>query len=130
MRFRQARWVALLLIALLFSTCASSTSTSKTGGTPTAIPITPTATSAPLSSAGTISAMIPGMGAITQQYDGYGIAADSTAVWVYNGETGNLFRIDPKTNQIVATIPVGLGCAPHANCGQVALGQGAVWVMA
>jgi streptogramin lyase len=74
--------------------------------------------------------MIPGMGTISQQYDGYGIAADSTAVWVYNGETGNLLRIDPKTNRLVATIPVGPGCAPHNNCGGVALGPGAVWVAA
>jgi streptogramin lyase len=74
--------------------------------------------------------MIAGMGPISAQYDTYGMAADSTAAWVYNGETGNLFRIDPKTNSIVATIPVGLGCAPHANCGGVALGQGAIWVMA
>jgi streptogramin lyase len=74
--------------------------------------------------------MIPGLGAISQQNDSYGMAADSTAVWVYNGETGNLFRIDPKTNQIVATITVGLGCPAHAPCGQVAIGQGAVWVMA
>jgi DNA-binding beta-propeller fold protein YncE len=122
------KWVALLAVALVLAACGSSTT--KTGGTPTTIPITPTATSATLSPAGTISAMIPGIGAITGQNDGYGMAADSTAVWVYNGETGNLLRIDPKTNQIVATIPVGLGCPLHAPCGEVAIGQGAVWVMA
>src|SRR5215472_17388027 len=121
------KWVALLAVALVLAACGSRTTT---GGTPTATPLPPTATSAPLVSAGTISARIPGLVMLLQQNDLYGIAADSTAVWVYNGETGNLFRIDPKTNQIVATISVGLGCPHHAPCGQVAIGQGAVWVMA
>src|SRR5262249_3114722 len=109
---------------LLLAGCGGSPSTTGSVHPPT---ITPTSS---LPSAGTISAMIPGLGMISQQNDTYGMAADSTAVWVYNGETGNLFRIDPKTNQIVATISVGLGCPPHAPCGQVAIGQGAVWVMA
>ncbi len=122
------KWVALLAVALVLAACGSSTST--TSGTPPTTPIPPTTTSAPLSSAGTVSAMIAGMGTISQQYDGYGIAADRTAIWVYNGETGNLLRIDPRTNRLVATIPVGPGCAPHMNCGGVALGQGAVWVAA
>src|SRR5215469_496693 len=121
------KWVALLALALVLAACGSR---ANTGGAPTATPIPPTATSAPLVSAGTVSAMIPGIGTISQQNDTYGMAADSTAAWVYNGETGNLFRIDPKTNQIVATISVGLGCPRHAPCGQVAIGQGAVWVMA
>ena len=122
------RWGALLLCLLLFAGCGGSsptTSTSSHHSTPP--PFTPTPS---VPSAGTISATISGLGAISQPNDGYGMAADSTAVWVYNGETGNLFRIDPKTNQIVATISVGLGCPPHAPCGQVAIGQGAVWVMA
>jgi DNA-binding beta-propeller fold protein YncE len=59
---------------------------------------------------------------------GYGLAADDTAVWVYNGETGNLLRIDPATNRIVATISVEQGC--DVTCGSVAIGQGAVWVAA
>jgi virginiamycin B lyase len=122
------KWIALLALALSLAACGSGTET--TSGPPTATPITPTATSAPLVPAGTISAMIAGMGAITGHYNGYGMAADSTAVWVYNGETGNLLRIDPQTNQVVATLSVGLGCPPHAPCGGVALGQGAVWVMA
>src|SRR5215472_19309037 len=92
------KWVVLLAMALVLAACGSRTTT---GGTPTATPIPPTATSAPLVSAGTISAMIPGIGPMSQQNDSYGMAADSTAVWVYNGETGNLFRIDPKTNLMV-----------------------------
>src|SRR5262249_9649543 len=45
------------------------------------------------------------------------------AIWVYNAASGNLFRIDPKTNKLVATIPL------RSYGGGVALGQGAVWVV-
>jgi YVTN family beta-propeller protein len=72
--------------------------------------------------------MIPGLGRFSAPGGLYGIAADETAVWVYNGESGNVVRIDPKTNHVVATIAVGIGCAPGILCGNIALGQGAVWV--
>jgi streptogramin lyase len=61
-------------------------------------------------------------------FPGYAIAADDTAVWVYNGESGNVIRVDPKTNRVVATIFVGLGCTPGVMCGNVVIDQGAVWV--
>jgi YVTN family beta-propeller protein len=50
------------------------------------------------------------------------MAADDSAVWVHNGDTGTLLRIDPKTNAVIATIPVGDGA------GGVAIGNGAIWV--
>jgi YVTN family beta-propeller protein len=53
----------------------------------------------------------------------YGIAADDTAVWVHNATKGTVVRVDPKTNQVVATIPVGRGE------GDVGLEAGAVWVL-
>jgi virginiamycin B lyase len=73
-----------------------------------------------LASAGTVSATISGLGANDQFDDA--IAASDTAIWVHNGQAGTLVRIDPSTNMLVATIPVG-----HGE-GGVALGQGAVWV--
>jgi DNA-binding beta-propeller fold protein YncE len=67
-----------------------------------------------------VVATIPGLGA-SPRFD-FGIAGSDTAIWVHNGDTGNLLRVDPQTNKLVATIPVG-----HGD-GGVALGQGAVWV--
>ena len=111
----------LLLWPLIGAACGSSASQA-------GAPLTPTVTTTPtpsLPAAGTISATIPGLEALSG-HAVYGIAADDTAVWVYNGETGKLLRIDPKTNTIVATIAVGPGC--NQFCGGVAIGQGAVWV--
>jgi YVTN family beta-propeller protein len=71
---------------------------------------------------GTVVATISGLGPLPGQFDSYGMAADDTAVWVHNGDGGNLFRIDPKTNAIVANITVGSGE------GGVAIGEGSVWV--
>jgi YVTN family beta-propeller protein len=51
-----------------------------------------------------------------------GLAASDTAIWVHNAVAGTLVRIDPRTNKLVTTIPVGHGS------GGVALGEGAVWV--
>jgi streptogramin lyase len=69
-----------------------------------------------------VSATITGLGALSGQFSAYGIAADDTAVWIHNGDTGKLVRIDPSSNSLVASIPVGQGP------GQVAIGTGAVWV--
>jgi DNA-binding beta-propeller fold protein YncE len=69
-----------------------------------------------------VSATITGLGALKGSFSNYGIAADDTAIWVHNGDTGNLLRIDPQSNKVVATIPVGIGA------GQVAIGDGAIWV--
>jgi YVTN family beta-propeller protein len=106
------RGALLVCCTLLFAGCGSAPG-----------PTTPSR-----SSVGTISATIHGLGALSDPIDTYGIAADDTAVWVYNGESGKVIRIDPKTNRVVATIAVEAGCAPGAPCGTVAIGQGAVWV--
>jgi YVTN family beta-propeller protein len=45
------------------------------------------------------------------------------SVWISNKPKNNLTRIDPKTNQVAATIPVGKG-----PCAGLALGFGSVWV--
>jgi hypothetical protein len=50
------------------------------------------------------------------------VVADSAAVWVANGETGRLLRIDPRTNLIVSRIAV----AASDNVA-LAAGGGAVW---
>jgi DNA-binding beta-propeller fold protein YncE len=82
----------------------------------TAIPLTPTPT---LGIAGRISATIP-IGAVHEHTS---IAASATAVWVHDGPTGTVTRIDPRTNSVVATIAVG-----GTHGGTIAIGQQAVWV--
>jgi YVTN family beta-propeller protein len=102
----------MLLCMLGLAACGS-------GASQTSGPSTKTPT--PLPSAGTVSATIPGLGAAGDP--GYEIAGDDSAIWVRNGASGNIFRIDPKTNTIVATIAGGSGD------GDVALGEGAAWVV-
>jgi DNA-binding beta-propeller fold protein YncE len=105
--------VAMALSMLVLAACGSGAS--PTGGAPASK--TPT----PLPSAGTVSAKISGLGPNDQSE--YEITGDDSAIWVRNGVSGNLFRIDPQTNTLVATIAVGSGD------GDVALGQGAVWAV-
>lgn len=45
------------------------------------------------------------------------------AVWVSNGPKNTLHRLDPKTNQVVATIEVG-----RKPCSGLAAGFGSIWV--
>jgi streptogramin lyase len=115
MRHRFMRWVVLLLCVLVLAACGSSPSQEGGQGTPGISP-----TPSPLPSAGTVSATISGMGS---DQDDNVLAADDTAVWIDNGGAGVLVRVDPKTNAVVATIPVGHGQ------GGIALGNGAVWVV-
>jgi YVTN family beta-propeller protein len=51
-----------------------------------------------------------------------GIAYGEGAVWVANSGDGTVSRIDPNTNQVVATVRVG-----NRPLG-IAVGAGAVWV--
>ena len=83
--------------------------------TPTPLPPTPT-----LVAGGIISATIP-IGAV---HEHTAIAASATAVWVHDGPTGTVTRIDPRTNMVVATIAV----APDSVGGAIAIDQQAVWV--
>jgi streptogramin lyase len=134
--FRHPSIPLLLLLCLclisVVAGCGGGTSSPSTRATATVTHPSSTQ-SQPAVSIGTISAMISGLQPLAHTADGYSIAADDTAVWVYNGETGILTRIDPKTNTLVATLSVGQGCTPSSfaysyNCGNVAIGQGAVWV--
>src|SRR5262249_37922487 len=119
---RRVASLALLLCALAVAACGGSATTQGGASSSPTSTLPPTQTSTPaLPSAGTVSATISGLGALGAD-DGYGIAASDTAVWVLNGNTGNVLRIDPRTNTLVATIPVAQGG------GSIALGQGAVWV--
>jgi streptogramin lyase len=116
MRCRPMRWAVLPLCALLFAACGSGTSGSKPATT--AGPINPDS----LPSAGTVSATIPLIGGRIDPPYIYGIAADDTAVWVHNAAQGTVVRVDPASNKVVATIPVGHGL------GDVVLEAGFVWV--
>jgi YVTN family beta-propeller protein len=51
-----------------------------------------------------------------------GIAASSDAIWLPSDKTGVLSRIDPKTNEVVASIKIAAG-SPAA-----VYGDGAIWV--
>ena len=51
------------------------------------------------------------------------VAVGEGAVWVANFEDSSVLRIDPRSLEVVAEIPVGLG--PFS----VATGEGAVWVV-
>lgn len=57
-----------------------------------------------------------------------GLAVGAGAVWVANGRAGTVARLDPRTNQVVATIPVG---EPSPGCdrcwGAVAARGEVVW---
>ncbi len=120
MRAKPVGVVLVLLVCALVSGGCSASSV-HVASTPTHTP-----TTAPgLPAAGTVSATIAGLGALSG-HAVYGIAADDTAVWVYNPETGDLLRVDPATNQVVASISVGQDC--RVGCGNIAIGQGAVWV--
>jgi YVTN family beta-propeller protein len=52
----------------------------------------------------------------------YDIDVSAGAVWVANYDDNSVMRIDPATNQVVATVPI-----PYAN--GVTVGLGAVWVV-
>jgi YVTN family beta-propeller protein len=100
--------------------CAACGSTSAVKPKPT---VTPTpVNSSTLPPAGTVSATFPSIGGSIDSGYIYGLAADDTAVWVHNPSQGTVLRVDPKTNQVVATIKVGQGL------GDVVLEAGFVWV--
>jgi DNA-binding beta-propeller fold protein YncE len=84
----------------------------------TPVPLTPTPT---LAVAGRVSATIP-LGAV---HDHTFIAASVTAVWVHDGPSGTLTRIDPTTNTVVARL--ALGGQSH-DVGAIAVDSQAVWV--
>jgi YVTN family beta-propeller protein len=51
------------------------------------------------------------------------VASESSGLWVANSYDGTVSRVDPQTNQVVATIPV------RQKLLAVAFGEGAVWVL-
>jgi streptogramin lyase len=54
--------------------------------------------------------------------DPTGIAVTAGAVWIAHSSDGELWRLDPRTKEILARIPIGAG--PH----DVQAGLGSVWV--
>jgi YVTN family beta-propeller protein len=121
MKLRALRSAALLVCALEFAACGSTTA-GATSPNATTGPISPAAL-AKLPSAGTVIATLSGIGGAIPAGFGEGIAVDDTAVWVHNAEHATVVRVDPKTNQVVATIPVGHGP------GNIRLEAGFVWVL-
>ena len=60
---------------------------------------------------------------ITLPAPGAGVALAGGAVWVTSPYAGKLFRIDPVTNSVVATVPIG--GVPRF----LATGEGALWIL-
>lgn len=114
-----------LAAALLVAGCTSS----PTAVTPShaAKQTTSTSTASGLPSAGTLSKVASSLG-VVQPHDSWGIAADGTSVWVYDGDTGVLKRVTAASGAVAATIQLKPGCATGGGCGNLALGDGAVWV--
>jgi YVTN family beta-propeller protein len=111
------RWVTLLLCALFIAGCGASTGASIK---PTPTPVVVTSNSLP--SAGKVVATMSRVAGTVDAGYIHGLAADDTAVWVHDSEQGTVLRVDPTTNQVVATIHVGHGL------GNVVLEGGFVWV--
>ncbi len=119
-----------MAIAIAVTGCGSSTSTGPNPApTHTASAAPSTASAAPgLPSAGSVVATVPSLGALSKSDDHYGIAADGTSVWLYNGETGMVTRVAAQTGTVSATIQLTPGCKTGRGCGNVALSDGGVWV--
>lgn len=113
------RYALFIFVLMLGGLSGCGSSTNGATSTVTSVPVTPTLPTAP---GGTVSATLKSVGGSIDVGYLYGMAADDAAVWVHNAERGIVSRIDPKTNKVVATIPVGQGL------GDVVLGPGAVWV--
>ncbi|RPJ37105.1 MAG: hypothetical protein EHM35_06970, partial [Planctomycetaceae bacterium] len=54
----------------------------------------------------------------------YGLAFDGTSIWVTNGLTNNVMKLDPATGAILGTYAVGAGAGPKA----LAFDGASVWV--
>jgi virginiamycin B lyase len=70
-------------------------------------------------------ASLPLAGVVTNQIavgrDAGPIAVGFGSLWVRNQSDGTVSRVDPATNQVIATIPVGRGV------GRISVGEGAIW---
>lgn len=130
----------LILLVVATAACSSASGAQPVASlAPTAIappPVPPTApptaappaapTAAPtVISASTATTNLPPAGKIIATIPigagGKSVAIGEGAVWVSN--SGEVFRIDPATNKVVATIHVGGGVYD-----MVSIGEGAVWV--
>jgi streptogramin lyase len=96
---------------------ASPTATEPPTVTATAPPPTPT-----LATAGTIAARVP-VGNFPIE-----LAAGAGAIWVPIAGEGTVARIDPATNQVVATIPIGEPQGAFGSPYNVAARGDEVWV--
>ena len=54
----------------------------------------------------------------------FALAAGDGAVWVLNGNSDSVTRVDPTIGAVTATIPLGTGSVPET----IAAGDGAVWI--
>jgi glutamine cyclotransferase len=114
--------------ALLLAACGSGAAgpVVQPASSRPAAPSTPSG-SPSLPVAGRLTTVAASLGSLTDQNDTYGIAADGTSIWLYNGETGTLKRV-AATGEVTATVQLRPGCNTGRGCGNLAVGDGAVWV--
>jgi hypothetical protein len=96
------------LQAIFLTARDGSASSGNTGAPPTHVPPSGWKVTGQL---GAVSNTIAGLGPLKGEYSAYGVAADDTAIWVHNGDTGNLVRIGPQNNKVIATIPTQIGAS-------------------
>ena len=122
-RARRAAGAALVVWLVLLAGCgdASTRRTRSVDGTQVreqaATPL-PRASGARATSPEGVTAAIPTPGFPGPVGTGFG------SVWVAGHRNGALHRIDPRTNEVVATVEV-----PDTLCGDLAFGGGSVWAM-
>jgi hypothetical protein len=106
------------LLAIFLTACDGSASSGNTGALPTRVPPSGWNVTGQLA---TVSNTIAGLGALKGEISAYGVEADGAALWVYSGDTGDLVRIDPPSNKVIATIPNQIGTS------DVSYGASSAW---
>jgi YVTN family beta-propeller protein len=119
------RWVAAILVLVVLVVLVVLAGVAVTGRVVADRPRETTASTAPATTAATATPARPSPVVATIGTGGfsYGMAAGAGALWVVGSDEIN--RIDPATNTVTASIPVG---ATGSGPAGVAVGAGTVWV--
>lgn len=129
----------LTLVCLLFSSCTPATTPSSPTKvvlpTATIIPTVPISTPALPTEAAIIlpsGTVLAGKEVVTIKVGSFPqqAAVGEGAVWVPDSGSGTVSRIDPQTNEVVATIPIGNADLNNGRLipSRVTTGDGYVWV--
>jgi hypothetical protein len=121
------RTLCLVGLALLASACGSSAASTPASHNAAAGSAAPTVAPS-LAPAGSVTATLPSLGALSNRNDYYSMAADGTSVWIDNAETGLLTRVGISTGTVTARVQLRPGCSTGRGCGSITVAAGAVWV--